>query len=292
MKVLNFLRPENGLTEDPLYYFDFKRFETIGRDCYFFLADFYDSLYSGQYDDKEKVVLTLEEPNFCTVDSPKMFLHDKADLILTICPYTAELFDNRTLVFFPFNEELIPIAKEKEIDICYFGSFPRSYPWHQYMNNVVYTYNYRYGHYNAGNMRGCTYAEKIDTMSRSKITLVHGLCNVDNSIIQKYRNFIHGNLNNAFNFLENGMLPQVKSRMFEAAFCRSLILCQKDPWNPIEYFFEPNKEFIYFNDENELKYLIDHITNNFEDYQFIISNAYERAINNYTTKHFVERFLS
>ena len=34
--------------------------------------------------------------------------------------------------------------------------------------------------------------------------------------------------------------------MFEAAFCRSLILCRRDRWNVIERFFEPGEEFVYY----------------------------------------------
>ena len=30
MKVLNFVRPENGLTEDPLYYMNFEKYEDVG----------------------------------------------------------------------------------------------------------------------------------------------------------------------------------------------------------------------------------------------------------------------
>ena len=99
MKVLNFVRPENGLTEDPLYYMNFEKYEDVGRDCYLFMADFYRDLYSGNYDNKEKVALTLEEPNFCIADGDNVLLHEKANTILTLCPYTAELFDNRTFVF-------------------------------------------------------------------------------------------------------------------------------------------------------------------------------------------------
>jgi len=44
MKVLNFVRPENGLIHDPIYYLGFENFEEDGRDCYFFMADLYDEL--------------------------------------------------------------------------------------------------------------------------------------------------------------------------------------------------------------------------------------------------------
>ena len=117
MKVLNFLRPENGLTEDPLYYLNFEKYESTARDCYLFMADFYGDLYSGKFEDKEKVAFTLEEPNFCVVQGPKAVLHEKADTILSLCPYTSELFDNRTFVFFPFSEDWIPPEIDKTIDV-------------------------------------------------------------------------------------------------------------------------------------------------------------------------------
>ena len=90
-------------------------------------SDFYKDLYSGRYDDKEKVVLTLEEPNFCVAPGDKVRLHEVADKILTICPYTAEVFENREFVFFPFSEDWIPPASEKIIDVSYFGSMPKMF---------------------------------------------------------------------------------------------------------------------------------------------------------------------
>tara|TARA_B100001250_G_scaffold207352_1_gene178029 strand:- start:1192 stop:2070 length:879 start_codon:yes stop_codon:yes gene_type:complete len=291
MKVLNFLRPENGLTEDPLYYINFEKYESIARDCYLFMADFYGDLYSGKYEDKEKVALTLEEPNFCVVQGPKAVLHEKADTILSLCPYTSELFDNRTFVFFPFSEDWIPEETEKTIDVSYFGSLPTSVPWASYIQNVFTKYNFRFGHYSMGNVPRCSYADKIKMLSQTKVAVVHGLCNIDPGTASNYYNFPKGNDNKAFSHLDKGMAPQVKSRMFESAFSRCVILCQRDPWNPIEYWFEPEKEFMYFDDEEDLNKKLDHIINNYNEFDYMRQNAYNKAIGNYTTKHFVENYL-
>jgi spore maturation protein CgeB len=70
-----------------------------------------------------------------------------------------------------------------------------------------------------------------------------------------------------------------------------LILCKKDNWNIIEKWFEPNKEFLYFENEIDLENLITEILKNYDKYQIIINNAYNKAINNYTTRHFVEKYL-
>jgi spore maturation protein CgeB len=86
-------------------------------------------------------------------------------------------------------------------------------------------------------------------------------------------------------------MPQIKSRVFEAAFNRSLILCFRDHWNVIEYFFEPDKEFIYFDNIHDLEDKIKYILQHYDFYQDIIDNAYNKAINNYTVDHFVEKYL-
>jgi len=291
LKVLNFVRPENGLTEDPLYYLNFERYESDARDCYLFMADFISELCSGKYEDKEKVVLTLEEPNFCVGDGPQAVLHERADTILTLCPYTASLFGNREAVFFPFNEDWIPEPTDKVYDIAYFGSFPWHVPWHSFMENVVFKHNYRYGHYTSGNMPHCTYADKIKTFSQSKIALTHGLCSLNPGDAHRYISYPRGAHNGAFSHLEQGQMPQIKSRMFEAAFSRSLILCYRDPWNPIENFFTPNIDFMYFDNENDLREKVEYILNHYNEFDVMRSSAFEKAQNTYTTKHFVERYL-
>ena len=291
MKVLNFVIPDNGLTEDPLYYLNFEKYENVARDCYLFMADFYGDLYSGRYDDKEKVALTLEEPNFCVSGGDKERLHKVANQILTLCPYTAELFDNRTFVFFPFSEDWIPEEREKTIDVSYFGSLPTAVTWQSYIQNIFTKYNFRFGHYGMGNVPRCSYADKIKMLSETKVAVVHGLCNINPSTAEKYYNFPKGRENKAFSHVDRGMMPQIKSRMFEAAFAKCVILCQRDPWNPIEYFFTPDEDFMYFNDEADLDKKLEYIINHYDEFDKIRKNAYNRAVGNYTTKHFVEKFL-
>ena len=86
------------------------------------------------------------------------------------------------------------------------------------------------------------------------------------------------------------MVPQLKSRVFEAAFGRSLILCKRDPFNVIERYFEPDKEFIYYDDTN-LESKITEILKNFSKYEKVIDNAYNKAVDNYTVTKFVDTYL-
>jgi hypothetical protein len=290
MKVLNFVRPENGLIHDPLYNLGFENYEEQAIDCYLFMADFYSSLSSEKYTDKPKIVLTLEEPNFCTggEDGEHFRIDRYADKVLTLCPYMAKTFSNRRHVFFPFNEKLIPSDQEKIWDIIYTGSIPHRIPWNKYLE-IMRTYNYREAHYNRGTNPRCTYKEKINLYAQSKIALTHCLCCTDQAHI--YRVYPKANEIEAFSHLDQGIMPQIKSRLFEAAFSKCLILCWKDPWRVIEKFFEPNKDFLYFINENDLKEKIDHVLNHYNEFTSIIESAYNKAINNYTTKHFVEKFI-
>jgi spore maturation protein CgeB len=89
---------------------------------------------------------------------------------------------------------------------------------------------------------------------------------------------------------EEIVAPQLKSRTFEAAFSRSLILCKKDPFNVIERYFEPGKEFIYYTNDT-LESTIRDILNNNDRYAIIAENAYQRACQSYTSRKFCEKYI-
>ena len=76
--------------------------------------------------------------------------------------------------------------------------------------------------------------------------------------------------------------------MHEAAISKTLNLVLKDSWNIAEHYYEPNEEFIYFEDTQDLENKIKEIKNNWEDYQGIIDKAYQKAMN-YTTDNFISQ---
>ena len=78
-------------------------------------------------------------------------------------------------------------------------------------------------------------------------------------------------------YASEGILPQFKVRTHEIATCKSLILCKKDPWNLIEDFYEPNKHFIYFENNSELEDILNDVDKNFEKYIPMIEAAYEQV---------------
>jgi hypothetical protein len=73
--------------------------------------------------------------------------------------------------------------------------------------------------------------------------------------------------------LKNKILPQMKSRMLEAAATKTLMLLKKDNWNIIETWFKPDVDFIYWDNYSDLKDKISEISKNFHKYQHILENA-------------------
>jgi spore maturation protein CgeB len=72
-------------------------------------------------------------------------------------------------------------------------------------------------------------------------------------------------------------MPQFKTRMVEAAACKTLMLMYKDNWNVIEEWFEPNKHFLYWETFEELESLIKDVSNNYEKYWHIVEAANEHV---------------
>ena len=75
--------------------------------------------------------------------------------------------------------------------------------------------------------------------------------------------------------------------MHEAAISKTLNLVYRDRWNVVEDWYTPDKEFIYFDNKQDLENKIQDILGNWDDYQYIINNAYNRAMK-YTTDEFIK----
>jgi len=83
-------------------------------------------------------------------------------------------------------------------------------------------------------------------------------------------------------------MPQFKTRMHEAAFSKTLNLVMKDKWNIAEEYYEPEKEFIYFENADDLFSKVRMISNNWSDFQEIVERAYNKSLQ-YTTDNFVKQ---
>jgi len=80
----------------------------------------------------------------------------------------------------------------------------------------------------------------------------------------------------AFERFEEGVMPQFKVRTHEITSSKSLMLVKKDSWDLVEDFYEPDKEFLYFENFDELKEIITDLSCDFNKYSGIIENAYQK----------------
>ena len=134
-----------------------------------------------------------------------------------------------------------------------------------------------------------SYVEKLKLNAQSKISIVHSLLSWPDSdrewTFNEYKN------HKAFELVKShGIVPQIKTRVFEAAASKSVILSLKDPWNMIESFFSKD-EFVYWTDESDLEEKIKYILSHYNEFEPMVTKAYNRLITNYTTKQFFENYL-
>ncbi len=293
--------------------FDFARFADQAGD--FWLIEGYLDFRGLEKLKGQKIVhLEFEEPNRFFVKD-RGFRHEEYEdylyKVFSICPYTVEWLNKkyrnnkRTFSFIPFNENKIPKSFEKKYDIIYSGHIFTEYtPEIEKGVKAISKFNYRLvapAEYPLTTNPGATYDEKIQLISESKISLVHNLLFLRDQEIRCVRRTRGWKDNKAYSGIprwslrnifkkQTAMVPQIKSRAFDAAFCKSLILCRKDPFNIIEKFFEPGKEFIYY-EPDKLEETVRHVLANYDSYKPIIENAYNRAIKEYTTQAFFDKFL-
>lgn len=321
MKVIK--RSSHGYAQDPTKNLGFEAYGGRGAaDVALIIAAFDQAagcwdqfrLPPAELDEVKKmrvVRLEFEEPN-------KFFIPEDFDAydsdfhkVLTLCPFTAEYFnkrdgdERRVPIFFPFNEDFIPPTSEKRYDIIYTGHLHPA----PIMRDIktISQFNYRLVSNSAHELvtdRGVGYEEKLSLISRSKITLTHNLLYPTVRHVLNVWKYPEWATNKAFSDIPQGAIglakrllmgpaievPQLKSRIFEAAFCRSLILCKKDNFAVVETYFAPDEEFIYY-EEGRLAETVNKILTNYDAYLPVIDRAYKRAAEQYTTEAFFNKYL-
>ena len=222
--------------------------------------------------------------------------------IYSICPYTATWLNTHfgdyrhEAIFYPFGDDIIPKIQKKIYDVCYFGGLHGIDHFqcldqikkfnYRFISQQKYRRPYKPTDYNV------SFNEKLNIIAKTKISICYNLLHFrpDQQIVVKMHQ--GWNNNEAFAHMDdNGRVPQFKQRVHESAFCRSLILCKRDHWNIIEDYYTPNKDFIYFNENDELQGLIKDILNNYTDYEGMIENAYNKSLN-YTSKNLYDHIKS
>ena len=262
MLVINNL--DNIYPEETLRYCNWEGFESSAIDCIFFNGG------------PQNIEVETELPKILLYFEEQTWGHDTTDLcvpyvdkILTILnPEISGRYDKRQSVFYPTNEEITESVahSDKLYDVIYTGFAGGDHVAKAL--NVMPSFNYRWVSFNNDSLvtdKNVSYIEKLKLISESKIDICHGL-------------------------VGNGT-PQTKSRYFEAAFCRSLNLMHWDAWNCIEEWFTPDTDFIYWKTKDELHDLIKDVSENYDKYLPIVDSAYNKAMSEYTTARFIEKYV-
>ncbi len=317
--------------EDPMQQYDFKRFEDKCGDFYFIEARLKFSLLDRISDKKIVYFDVEEPNRFMSPDPVFRREEYEMSFykIFNICPYTTEWLNKlqgcnrRETVFYPINEEKIPSKVEKKYDIIYIGNinskeleknikiiskFNYRFVARSHNIGLINTIRYYLGLPSKNDLitdREIDYKTKMKLLSETKIALVHGLLWCPGKLLRatwKTKDYEH---NKAFALLpkkswynyfwsfiskKEHLVPQFKTRFAEAAISRALLLVRKDPFNVVERYYTPGKEFVYYED-GKLEEKIREILANWEKYQIIIENAYNRTLKEYTTQSFFEKYL-
>ena len=225
------------------------------------------------------------------------------DIVYSICPYTNKWLNGKSFdreyrtVFYPFNKNLIPAPHEKEYDVIYHGGIHGQE--HLDCLSTMIGFNYRYctmtRHINHLTATCVPYAtntnlhfqEKISLIAKTKISICYNLVHLSPQHIPAIKSYEGWQENEAFQEVDGqNVKPQFKTRMHEAAFSRTLNLVYRDRWNIAEDYYEPDTEFIYFNNPLDLRNKIRDITNDWDNYSEIVENAYQKSMN-YTVENFI-----
>jgi hypothetical protein len=223
--------------------------------------------------------------------------------IYSICPYTSEWINQAEggsryrSIFYPYNKKIIPEPHDKKYDVIYHGGIHGQE--HVECVNVIKEFNYRYctmdHHINLHTQAMLPFAtninldfqQKVNLVAQSKVSVCYNLVHVNLEHIPNIKSHSNWDENTAFSEVGKGnVMPQFKTRVHEAAISRTLNLVMEDKWNIIEKYYTPDEEFIYFKDAMDLRDKINKARNNWDEYQTIVDNAFEKA-----KSYQVENFL-
>ncbi len=279
--------------------------------------------FSSFYNTEHPCVFTTKDENMISLSSDSNKIFDK---IFTLCPYTAEWLnkkekDNRfEYIFFPFNSKhIVDQREEKQFDALYWGGI-HGFDHIDILNAISkFKYNFltvgalswqlwKHSEYPRHIWENRNYPSQIKQVDYEKLitainyprqimwkllrrTKVNVISNKLYMNKESYENItLHSGWedNKCFSHISDYIMPQIKTRPIESAINRSLMVVKRDPWNVQEDFFEPEKEFIYYEDEKDLQSILEDVKINWKNYEQIVENAFNKAVNNYTTKHFIE----
>lgn len=237
---------------------------------------------------KRKVLLNLWSPCEFTVGPDQLGRLPKDQVnrfneVYTICPYSAKWYQEQTgiphkLIWHPYATNVTPGSQPKDHDVVYFGGCHG--PIHEQMLDVISQFNYGFmslnDHPKRTACRDGTQA-KYDYISQFKISVCFHVAPLNNTHLQTILGLYMGDIPWEIKEGYENLMPQFKARMHEAAYNRCVNLVYRDPWGLARLWYRDD-EFVYFDDMDDLKDKIQHILDNYNDYQDMIEKAYQRSL--------------
>ena len=239
-------------------------------------------------DYKRRCLLALWSP--CEFTSKTGYYHfehyDYFTDVYCVCPFTCK-FMNEHYGYEKFKYIPYPFTN---LDVTEFGNYDADCSWmgsihgEDHISAVKTLLNFKYKFMTSQRntwmhhpleFTACTHVllpndEKLRELSRCRSSLSFNMIYMSPN--SRRNDF------DAFDRFDDGIMPQFKVRTHEIASCKSLLLVRKDPWDLVEDFYTPEKEFIYFENFEELKEIIHDVSNNFDNYKPIIEAAYTRSL--------------
>lgn len=250
------------------------------------------------------IYFDLEEPNRFFLKEWQANTIRDWDRYLTIDPFSNEFFkatEGRVgeSVFIPTDPDLVPpFAHKREYDLVYTGHLVSAdlietltELSRRFKVAVVSNSNHRLVTH-----QGLNYREKLEVISNSRAALIHNVLWPSRDHLRSLRSNVPlWREHEAFHHLQNRRLfdrpvvPQLKSRLFEAAFCGAAPLIMRDDWRLAERFF-PTR-LVPTTGSKNVPQNIEEILASSRELTTIGLEARELAFQKFTTRHFIEKFL-
>jgi len=292
MKII--YNAQDDYQDVPHSYYDLYRFDDNSKKEIFFYG------YNCSINDKlkmqyesydRKVYYNWEAPCtfYCREDAVTSQLYFNE--VYTLCPYTADYINykygnitKQTAIPYTIRcekfSQYISDYNNKKYDVLYQGQFIGLD--HENMLQAMQKYKYAIcsiGPNSYVTHFGLNTNEKMNLISSSKISLASNLLYLNDTQINYCKNFYPDyKKHEAFKHIDLGIVPQFKSRIMEASFCKTLNLVKYDYWNVIEKWFTPDIDFIYYYNFSDLEHKLQDIITNYDKYIPIIENAYKKVL--------------
>lgn len=278
---------------------EFEKFNKEDSDVAFFNGvEFIDNkgLRDSYKEYRRRILFAHWSPCEFTL-SKDYFYFDAYDFftdVYCVCPFTCkfmnEYFGGEKFKYIPYpytNYSVTDFGKYDSL-VSWFGSICgqdhisaiETIKDHKYkfITSQQNTWMYHPYEYNLCTHVNISTEQKLIEVSRCKSSLTFNKLYMSPRSINniRHKSLIH----KAFQYFDSkAIMPQFKVRTHEIASCKSLILCFKDEWNLIEDFYKKDEDFVYFSNFGELRDILEDVEKNFEKYESIINNAYNRVQN-------------